>query len=357
MYRKLIVASLGWISLFGASTAHSENDWPAQVGTVAMGAGTLFVDDRGHTLYTYKRDRATPGASSCTGACETNWPPLIVSEEESLQGPWSRVRRHNGSYQLAYQGRPVYRHRYDGYPGAIVGEKASNQWDVLFEPIDTPADLAIRATVDGQILVDSAGRPVYSNTQPDCDSGCSEGWRPLEAPWLARSLGTDWRVVTTPEGTGQWAYREQPLFVAEAAAAAPAEGWKQVVLQPRPPLPEWVSFQETDLGPVLTNENGMTLYSVASDPKVIARTTCDAECARTHWTPVVAAPEATPLGNWSPEVAEDGSRYWTYLGRRVYTFNNDRTPGDTKGDKFATGVGIRGGWRAILKETLVQRLF
>jgi hypothetical protein len=31
-------------------------------------------------------------------------------------------------------------------------------------------------------------------------------------------------------------------------------------------------------------------------------------------------------------------------------------PGDTYGDKFGTGSDIRGGWVAILQETLIQNL-
>ena len=54
---------------------------------------------------------------------------------------------------------------------------------------------------------------------------------------------------------------------------------------------------------------------------------------------------------------EDGSLQWTYLGERVFTFKHDRLPGDIGGDKFATGAAIRGGWRAILQETLIQKLF
>ena len=74
---------------------------------------------------------------------------------------------------------------------------------------------------------------------------------------------------------------------------------------------------------------------------------------------VEATLAALPVERWNAvELGTglgDGSRQWIYLGLPVYTFRHDGMPGDTNGDKFGTGSDIRGGWNAILKETLIQK--
>ncbi len=89
----------------------------------------------------------------------------------------------------------------------------------------------------------------------------------------------------------------------------------------------------------------------------ILRTTCDQSCVEAHWVPVIADDDAEAIGNWAFTETDDGARQWTYLGRPVWTFRNDRVPGDTLGEKFGSGANIRGGWAAILRETLAQKLF
>jgi predicted lipoprotein with Yx(FWY)xxD motif len=352
---------------------------PPEAATIEMGAGTLFVDDKGHTLYTYKRDQAEPGTSVCIDECAEQWPPLVATADAAAVGDWSLIEREptgdwsleepaGTTYQWAYKARPVYRYAKDLYPGAIVGEKASGFWDVLFEPIATPADVTIMATVSGQTLIDSEGRTIYANSAERCDRDCMAGWRPVSAPWLAGPIGADFAAATGSDGAKQWVFRGQHLFVQPSQGSdnrrdSPirlqweAQGWQPVLLQAPPAVPDWVRFQESDLGPVLANEDRKTLYYVSFGMDEVLRTTCDPECIRENFDLVVAAPGTEAVGNWSPVPLEDGTLQWNYLGRPVYTYKHDRAPGDTRGDKFGSGANIRGGWQAILKDTLVQNLF
>lgn len=336
----------------------TEGSLPPDIGVVEMGAGDLFVDRQGFTLYTYKRDGETPGISVCVEDCSIAWPPVMASKNAAPVGDWSVIERPDGSHQWAHHNSPVYRYARDTHPGATSGEKASGFWDVLFKPAVTPPGISIGANHEGQILVDQDGRVAYTPIDRTCSGVCLDGWLPLEAPWLARPIGSDWKILQRDDGLAQWAYKDQPLFIGKHKNASNVvRDWQIVLLQPAPAMPDWVTFQETDFGPVLADENRMTLYYIVSDLKEIALRTCDAECEKKYWTPVLAPAGTEPIGNWSTRQLADGTHQWVYLGRRVFTYPHDQLPGDINGDKFASGANIRAGWQAILKDTLTQKLF
>jgi predicted lipoprotein with Yx(FWY)xxD motif len=63
---------------------------------------------------------------------------------------------------------------------------------------------------------------------------------------------------------------------------------------------------------------------------------------QTEWQPVVAPDLAHPIGQWSIIARSDGIRQWALRGRPLYTFAQDRTPGD------ANGVGLSKDWGTAL---------
>ncbi len=360
LVRGAVVALL----LLIGSLAFATSPLPPGIDTVNTGAGRLFVNAKGHALYTFKQDLEQPGTSLCNFECAKLWPPVTAPENAEPIGEWSALRREDGSWQWARRGSPVYTHSADTHPGSLVGEKASGFWDVMFEPMATPPGIAIAGSLKGQILVDVQGRTLYANAAGRCDAACQADRRPVEAPWLAGPLGKDWTLAQRNDGLKQWTYRNQPLFTyagdfkpGDVNGEDAALGWQVVVLKDAPGVPDWVTFQETDLGPVFANQDRMTLYYLVNDPEQIRRETCDAQCVAANWQPLVAPPGASPIGNWAPVASADGALQWTYLGLTVYTYRHDRIPGDINGDKFGAGVGVRGGWQAILKETLIQKLF
>jgi predicted lipoprotein with Yx(FWY)xxD motif len=58
------------------------------------------------------------------------------------------------------------------------------------------------------------------------------------------------------------------------------------------------------------------------------------------WPPVIAAPDAQPVGKWSLIARKDGRKQWAYEGFVLYTSSLDKQPGDTIG---GTRIGARGG--------------
>jgi predicted lipoprotein with Yx(FWY)xxD motif len=172
---------------------------------------------------------------------------------------------------------------------------------------------------------------------------CLGSWRPLEAGLLARPIG-EWSIVMREDGTHQWAFRGQALYTyvddrPKAALGAGRDGvWHPAVLEPSPPTPAWVRLQPTDGGAVAADPHGMTLYAYDADMNVdrpsggASERGCNQYCLDLY-RPVLAAPDARPVGDWSIVAGRDGARQWAYKGLPLSTFAEDREPGDIVGTK------------------------
>jgi predicted lipoprotein with Yx(FWY)xxD motif len=110
--------------------------------------------------------------------------------------------------------------------------------------------------------------------------------------------------------------------------------------------PASVGVSSTGLGDVLVNRQGHTLYLFARDSGTMS--TCSGACAvnwpplRVRGTPVVGSgAKPSDVGTTS---RADGIRQLTYNGHPLYTFVNDKKPGDTNGE----GINAFGGsWFAV----------
>lgn len=87
--------------------------------------GKVLVDSAGLTLYTFAADAPGSGKSACNGGCATAWPPATAAAiSEKLDGAdssFSLIIRDDGSKQIAYGGRPLYRFSGDRAPGEVKG--------------------------------------------------------------------------------------------------------------------------------------------------------------------------------------------------------------------------------------------
>jgi predicted lipoprotein with Yx(FWY)xxD motif len=91
-------------------------------------ADGVFVNADGMTLYTFDKDAAGSGKSTCNGPCATSWPPLMAAADAKASGDWSIVTRDDGGKQWAYKGKPVYRWIKDQKPGDRTGDAFNNAW-------------------------------------------------------------------------------------------------------------------------------------------------------------------------------------------------------------------------------------
>lgn len=94
-------------------------------------AGDILVNQAGMTLYTFDKDVAGSGISSCNGPCATNWPPLVASTGAKEIGAFNIVTREDGSKQWAYKGKPLYLYKSDQKPGDRTGDNFKDIWHVV----------------------------------------------------------------------------------------------------------------------------------------------------------------------------------------------------------------------------------
>jgi predicted lipoprotein with Yx(FWY)xxD motif len=87
--------------------------------------------------------------------------------------------------------------------------------------------------------------------------------------------------------------------------------------------------RDTSKGKVLVNEKGMTLYTFDKDAS--GKSMCNGTCAQ-NWLPMMAGAKPVADGDWTPVTRDDGSKMWAYKGKPVYSWINDKAPGDTTGD-------------------------
>ena len=102
-----------------------------------------------------------------------------------------------------------------------------------------------------------------------------------------------------------------------------------------------VAVAETDLGEVLVNAEGMTLYLFTQD--TADASACTGSCVGA-WPPLTGEPVAgdgvdQSLLGTAPRT--DGDPLVTYNGHRLYTYSGDSAPGDT------TGQGVGDVWFAV----------
>jgi predicted lipoprotein with Yx(FWY)xxD motif len=94
-----------------------------------------------------------------------------------------------------------------------------------------------------------------------------------------------------------------------------------------------IHAEESDLGTILVDPEGFTLYIFTPDQDAEGTSTCNDDCAAA-WPPV---PADTPIGAdlddslFSTITRDDGSEQLAINGMPLYLFANDAAPGDTNG--------------------------
>lgn len=96
-----------------------------------------------------------------------------------------------------------------------------------------------------------------------------------------------------------------------------------------------IKSMETSKGEVLTDANGMTLYTFDKD--TAGTSSCYDNCA-VNWPPLFAAADAKAEGEYTLVERKDGKMQWAYNGMPLYLWKNDQKSGDVTGD------GVGGVW-------------
>jgi len=96
-----------------------------------------------------------------------------------------------------------------------------------------------------------------------------------------------------------------------------------------------INQHQTNLGTVLTNRAGMTLYTFSKDISNVSN--CNNGCA-IKWPPLLANNKSVANGRFSIITRSDNHKQWALDGKPLYTWIKDKQPGDT------TGEGIKSLW-------------
>ena len=105
----------------------------------------VLADDRGMTLYTFKKD--TTNTSNCYDGCAKAWPPFVAPADASPRGDFSLVRRKDGTQQWAYKTMPLYYYAGDAAPGEMAGDGSGKVWFAVRNP--APGGSAVAAPAGG----------------------------------------------------------------------------------------------------------------------------------------------------------------------------------------------------------------
>ena len=108
-----------------------------------------------------------------------------------------------------------------------------------------------------------------------------------------------------------------------------------------PPAGPAVSVAGTELGDVLVDPDGLTLYIFTNDSE--GQSVCNDACAAT-WPPVaanVAIDGSLDAAMFGSATRDDGSAQLTVNGQPLYTFSGDSAPGEVNGH------GLNGVWFVV----------
>ncbi|MEZ4656174.1 MAG: hypothetical protein R2911_01225 [Caldilineaceae bacterium] len=98
--------------------------------------GDILTDAKGMTLYLFTKD--TANMSTCSGDCLTKWPAFTLKDatmkimgDKGLTGAFASFKRDDGTFQVTYDGHPLYYYYEDKAPGDVNGQGVGEVWFAL----------------------------------------------------------------------------------------------------------------------------------------------------------------------------------------------------------------------------------
>ncbi|MET8682042.1 SCO0930 family lipoprotein [Streptomyces sp. NPDC004647] len=260
--------------------------------------GPVLTDSEGFTLYRFDKDTPEPPTSSCDGDCATTWPPVPAADVSSTAGIdaslLGEVTRADGTQQLTVGGWPMYRYSKDKKAWQVKGEGVGGTWFAS-------APDGKKASADGAAEEGAeAGSGAGSGADPGADPGAGPG-----------AGGGD----SGSAGAGQ--------------------------------LPALSAVDNPELGEIIRDGKGRTLYRFDKDSAWPMKTNCTGPCLDT-WKPVKPVDKSGVEGI-DPKLLTnftrpDGTEQLSIDCVLLYTYTGDEKPGDTNGQ------GVGGAWFAVSPE-------
>ncbi|HVU10257.1 MAG TPA: hypothetical protein VHD90_03225 [Phototrophicaceae bacterium] len=204
----------------------TNNWWVAQPATVYIqktaSLGNVLVNDKGMTIYMYKADTQGATSSACTGQCATNWPAVTVADESdiipgfNLPGKWGTIEAADGTYQVTYNGWPLYTFAKDAQPGDTTGQGAGSKWyAVAPETVVVSNGMLVNAT--GGHTLYTFDKDTAGETASACTGDCAKAWPVLTVPANTQVVAGDGVTGTlgtlaNADGSEVVTYNGVPLY-------------------------------------------------------------------------------------------------------------------------------------------------
>jgi len=151
------LAALALVTVFTVAVTAANAALVSVHSTQNSALGKILVSASGRTLYHNAFEKKN--VIKCTGACATEWPPLLISAgakpvagtgvTASLLGT---VKRSNGKLQVTYGGKPLYLYAGDKKAGDVKGQGSGGIWHAL-----TPSGAVVTKTVSASTGKTSTG--------------------------------------------------------------------------------------------------------------------------------------------------------------------------------------------------------
>jgi predicted lipoprotein with Yx(FWY)xxD motif len=130
----LILAACGGSSDSDAGAAASSDATGATVAVRDVdGVGEVLVDEQGAALYA--ADQESNGTVACTDGCTSIWDPLTVSDGsrpsagDAVSAELGTATRPDGTQQVTFEGRLLYRFVEDPAPATVTGNGFADTFD------------------------------------------------------------------------------------------------------------------------------------------------------------------------------------------------------------------------------------
>ncbi|MGW5333118.1 SCO0930 family lipoprotein [Streptomyces bauhiniae] len=225
-------------SLASSSPVGEARNGPAGQLTLANdpNIGPILTDSTGFTLYRFATDGTSPLRSACEGECAKLWPPVPADGvvppaglDTQLLGSVSRA---DGSKQLTFAGLPMYRYAKDAKPGQVSGDKVNNAWFAELPADQVPGlEAALGAEAGAETGADTGAGSATASDAPtveDRPGGAENGTADQALPGLSTVDDPDLgKIVVDGKGRTLYRYVKDTAWPMKAACTgACLDKWK-----------------------------------------------------------------------------------------------------------------------------------
>ncbi|WP_043173373.1 SCO0930 family lipoprotein [Streptomyces sp. NRRL B-24484] len=315
----LLLAGLVLMAAFGsANSSASPANGKADAGQLAGSGGTPAPAGGGGAYGDY-------GSSAPAGSAGKPGGQLAVRVDEKL-----------GPVMTDGEGFTLYRFDKDTAkpPASNCSGTCATTWPPVLKDDATTAGTGVDAgklgeitRADGSRQLTVGGWPAYRYAQ-DAAPGDTKG----------EGVGGTWHALA-PDGSKAKAGGATAPTATAQPTAMPS------MTQQAPSGMQLSLFNHPQLGPIMVDANGMTLYHFAKDTAWPMRSNCEGECLKT-WTP---APPVDPkkIKGVDPKLIgkmqrSDGTWQLSINCTPAYLYTGDKSAGDALGNGLANGA-----WTAI----------